>query len=365
MANDNKTIDINSYLNSLKIPDAIKELPNFNGNQRLLFDFLNNVEEILSIIKNIQDTPLYKLWLRAIRNKIVGQANEVLDTNGTTLNWEEIKDNLISHYSDKRNETSLIRDLHSLKQNNSSIEQFYSSIIEIFSNLNNQINIHEFNDGVKLAKINLYGKMCLNVFLTGLREPIGSVVLARNPLILQNAFEFCIAEQNIHYSRNTIQIKPSTINRPSNENINKFTPIRNIVPQFIRQSPNLIKPFNRNNFPNTQYNNNSYNNPTFNKFPQHTFQNKFPYQSNFNRFGNPNYQQKISKPEPMDIDSSRYAKQNFNKPMHRPNVPNNYFSPRVNNPNIRIEELHNKEHTKESYNTEIPESNKTFNQLDE
>lgn len=49
--------------------------------------------------------------LRTIRNKIVGPANEALNMYGTPSIWENIKQNLITHYSDKRSETLLIRDI--------------------------------------------------------------------------------------------------------------------------------------------------------------------------------------------------------------------------------------------------------------
>lgn len=88
--------------NSLRIPDAIKDLPKFDGNQKLLYEFLNNVEEILLYIRGTDNTPYGQILLRAIRNKIEGQANEVLNMYGTPLIWDDIKTNLILHYSDKR-----------------------------------------------------------------------------------------------------------------------------------------------------------------------------------------------------------------------------------------------------------------------
>ena len=200
LPNSSQSTTMNDLLNALKIPDAIKTLPEFNGNSRLLFDFLNNVEEILAIIANAEDTPVYKLWLRAIRNKITGNANEVLDTYGTPLIWGDIKANLISHYSDKRNEMSLIGDLHRLKQTDT-IENFYCKIIELLSNLNNQVNIHEINDAVKTSKQSLYHNLCLNIFVANIKDPIGSVVRARAPTTMKQAFEFCVVEQNIQYAK--------------------------------------------------------------------------------------------------------------------------------------------------------------------
>lgn len=75
---------------SLRFPAAIKQLPTFSGNPRLLHEFLNNVEEILLFIRGRDKTPYGQILLRAIRNKIEGQANEVLNMYGTPLNWDNI-----------------------------------------------------------------------------------------------------------------------------------------------------------------------------------------------------------------------------------------------------------------------------------
>lgn len=134
---------IDATFKNFRIPDAIKNIPTFDGNSRLLFDFIENVEEILGLCDPVSRTSYAKIILRSIRNKIIGEANEVLNMYGTGLVWADIKKNLILHYSDKRNETSLIRDLHSLNQKTDTIETFYSKVIEIYSTLLNHAKIHE------------------------------------------------------------------------------------------------------------------------------------------------------------------------------------------------------------------------------
>lgn len=137
---------------SLRIPDAVKDLPQFEGNPRLLHDFLNNVEEILCVLNDFSTSPFAKIILRAIRNKVVGPANEALNMYGTPLDWNSIKNNLITHYSDKRSETSLIKDLHDLRQNEQSLEKFYGSVIEIQATINNNLYIHETDVNVITSK---------------------------------------------------------------------------------------------------------------------------------------------------------------------------------------------------------------------
>lgn len=86
-----RNTNTNDIFNSLRIPDAIKDLPKFDGNPRLLYEFLNNVEEILLYIRGTDNTPYGQILLRAIRNKVEGQANEVLNMYETPLICDEIK----------------------------------------------------------------------------------------------------------------------------------------------------------------------------------------------------------------------------------------------------------------------------------
>ena len=312
----------NDIFTNLRIPDAIKELPKFDGNPRLLYDFISNVEEIFKalgqISPEIENSPYLKLLVRAVRNKIVGPANEVLDMYGTPVNWTEIKKNLILHYSDKRNECSLIKDLHHLKQNSKTVEQFYSEVIEILATLNNYVQIHEIDQNIVQSKKGLYEKMCLGVFLTGLKEPLGSTIRAMKPENLAVAFSNCVEEQNISYMRynNANFTKPNTqTNKPHpNQNRNNF--------QKTHYSNNN---FSRNNFPNNfQRNNNFQRQPqTNNNFPQNQSRQNNQWQQNFSKIPStqfpqngfqkrpPSFQQAVRPqqqnfpaPQPMEIDSS-------------------------------------------------------------
>lgn len=327
------TTPVVEMLNALKIPDGIKTLPTFEGNPKLLFDFIQNVEEILEIVKELENSPVYKFWLRAIRNKVVGQANEVLNTYGTNLVWKEIRENLISHYSDKRSETILIKDLYGLVQNNT-IEGFYSQIIEINANLTNQLNIHEENSVVVKSKSILYAEMCLQVFLTGLIEPMGSIIRARNPSSLKEAFAYCICEQNINYAKRSKnpQLKkpfqPTTVFKPNYNYPQQFNRLNtsNFLPRFnqpnmYNNQPKINQPntsgyqpkFNQSNTPGypprfNQVNNSGYQQNTSN-FPRFNQPNNFSYQPKFNQINNsgfPRFNQTAV--VPMDIDPSGNSK---------------------------------------------------------
>lgn len=282
--------------NSLRIPDAIKDLPKFDGNSRLLNEFINNVEEILLYIRGTDNSPYGQILLRAIRNKIEGQANEILNMYGTALNWDEIKTNLILHYADKRTETSLIRDLHNTMQLNKTVEGFYSEIVELQSALCNNILLHEPNSNVVKAKKELYADMCLNSFLSGLKEPLGSRIRTMRPDSLATALAFCIKEQNISYQRQSYQ------------NYNNYQYRSNGANKFNNNYPNKARnrnqPYPQN--PDSRYPNNNYQGnqaPFNNKMIKNTPHNETEG-TNFHR--KPNFQPKQS-------SQTRYSKPvNFN-----------------------------------------------------
>lgn len=343
--NSAKMATVKDVLDGLRIPDAIKDLPTYEGNPRTLFDFIDNVEEILIALISVTNTGYKKIILRAIRNKITGQANEVLNMYGTPTDWNEIKQNLITHYADKRNETSLIRDLHLIKQGPETVENFYSKVIEILSVITNHIKIHEVVENVIIAKQNLYQEMSLNIFLSGLREPLGSTIRAMRPSSLAQALNYCLEEQNTHYIRYS---QSSKVTSPPG----KFVPQKQYSPnQSLHNNNSNIQP-NRPNIINQTYR------PNFNNQPFRPNFNNQNYRPNFNnpqpQFGN-NYNNQVRNypPNQFSVRPNISRNSDWNKPVpmdtssgnktitYRPQ-PNNYTRP--NNPQkIVSEELFNLE----------------------
>lgn len=323
---------------SLRIPDAVKDLPTFDGNPRLLYDFLTNVEEILSLMPQLEGSTYEKIILRAVRNKIIGEANEVLNLYGTPVDWNQIKNNLILHYSDKRNETSLIRDLHQMRQGQSTLEHFYSKIIDILSAMTNHVNVHERDANVITAKLRLYGEMCLNTFLSGLKEPLGSTVRSMRPSKLAEAYYFCLQEQNCHYFRDPQRPQPLASN---NRNTNR--PVSNNFPS---------RPFNSNirNSPrptSTNFQSFSGQNPTNSATQTFPFNHPNNFQPTFHTNNNSNpysFNKQLPPPEPMDTYSgntnrnSRHFSHNNNSIRSRKhdrlyNIEgNNYSTNNINSP---------------------------------
>lgn len=218
---------VDSALKALQTPQILRILPAFDGNPIKLHSFIRSIDDLMPEIDRVRGTPAHTVWLLAIRSKIIGEADNVLEFYGTGTDWIDIKSNLITHYSDKRDEVTLTKDLFKLTQKNSDIEDFYKEIQFSLSLMVNQLNLNEPNIDVRSAKNQFYQDMGLKVFLAGLNEPIGQVIRAQCPTSLKDALRRCLEERNFHYNKPKPTPPPiPQRNRfqPRNYQINRFQP---------------------------------------------------------------------------------------------------------------------------------------------
>lgn len=182
-------------LKAMQTPQAIRELPQFDGNPVRLHCFIRAVENLLPFLDALQGTPFERVWLQSIRAKIVGDADQVLEIYGTPLEWNEIKGNLIAYYNDKRDSVTLTREMFQLQQVGT-IEEFYSAVHGILSLIINHTNISTVDINLRADRIKTHQENALQVFLAGLKEPIGGNVRARQPKKLKEAFDASMEERN-------------------------------------------------------------------------------------------------------------------------------------------------------------------------
>lgn len=141
-----KIIPVDEICNNLRIPDIVTQIKPFEGDSRTLSNFVSEVDRILELINSQADPAYVRLILGKIRNKIIGEADRVLNLYRTPLDWPAIKTNLISHYADKRNEEALMSTLYTLFQDDKTVEQFYSEIIDIYTILSENLRTNITND---------------------------------------------------------------------------------------------------------------------------------------------------------------------------------------------------------------------------
>lgn len=135
---------------------------------------LQAIDNSMPVIEETRGTPMCSVWIQCMRYKIMGDAGTVLQLYGTELSWLDIKTNLITHYSDKRDDIFLIREIFLFKLSQTgTAEEFYGKGSYITSLLLNQPErTKQRHQSIKKC---FYEEMGLNVFLAG---PLGPIIKA-------------------------------------------------------------------------------------------------------------------------------------------------------------------------------------------
>lgn len=153
------------------------------------------------LIRGADQTPYGLLTLRTIRNKIIDRADEALELANTPLVWDEIKSNLIRLYSSEKSEANLLSELSTFSDGQT-LGQLFFGISKVRSQLFSILKNSEHNNTVIDAKKVVYNEVCLNAFITGLREPLKTFVRLKSPSTLEQAYEQCQIEQTLYRAQN-------------------------------------------------------------------------------------------------------------------------------------------------------------------
>lgn len=194
-------------------------VPIFDGNPNNLYEFLNVSTTLLTHYFDVTPANIgciqNKLLLHGILSKLTGRAKEVISVYGCS-DWESIKNTLIQHFGDQRDENALTRDLVNLRQNpNEAPLQFYEKCMGILNTICNYIDLHNDQTDVISSKKDFFRQQTLTTFLAGLKEPLGSTIRAMRPTSLATAMQYIQEENNIRYLQkiHNAQI-PAVIKKP-------------------------------------------------------------------------------------------------------------------------------------------------------
>lgn len=336
--------NLNDEFSRGRVPDLIKGVPQFNGNPKQLIPWTQSVDRVLKRYEHLKDHDIYPLWLQEIRNKITGEAGDLLASNGTSLDWESIKSQLTIMYGDKRELSTLLQKLFSLRQNNSSVEDFYSWIQDCFTGISTHIQMDStWNNSADIVKF--VDRICLEKFIDGLEEPFSSHVGLLQPKDLNSALSYAMEKAN-RIARRTGEFETTQKNKRYFPPIRpQPSPITPFYPQPRNQTP--FNPYQNHPKPQPRIQSEQIRNPqNYRTFPtppspqqQQTRYHPAPSQNiqrpQFTpRPQQPPSRQNFPKPEPMDIDRSMRSR-NINY-MNRPryqevtNTEQEYFDYHVN-----------------------------------
>lgn len=290
-----------------KIPDVVRCLREFSGNQSEYSSWKKSVERVLKIYESSKGTPKYFGILNVIRNKIIGSADAALESYNTPLNWECISRCLTLHYADKRDLSTLEYQMISLVQGNCTIQEFYQVVYSQLSLIMNKLSSMEISNESLDLLTQTYRDKALDTFIRGLKGDLPRLLGIREPTDLPQALHLCLKLENQQYraryaNSHAKNEKPQNHPLPRknfNQNNTPFYPNQGLVPQF---SQNSVASVQQPQFPN-QMPQWYANQMTQQQFAQHQFgQNgKFAPQR-------PMEPKPQSRPEPMDIDQSMRSK---------------------------------------------------------
>jgi hypothetical protein len=269
------TVNTTKFSDIGRIPDIVKDIPQFNGKASKLMQWISDVDSVIDIFSSFKGTHHYRMVVQTIRRKIIGEADEILISNNTLLSWKEIRKTLLTFYGDQRDLMTLDSQLHNLSRRNDSIETFYAKVQSMLSLIANSIQLDDDFAGGEKHVLKLYNKICLDIFIRGVGSPLSQFLRNFKPKSLGQAYQYALDFQNAEF-RSSVNIT-STIPRFSQ-------------PKFL-QRPN--DQFRHGQHPNFQNRNQSF--PNSQSRPFYSQQNSNRPQPVFNE---------TQRPEPMDVDHS-------------------------------------------------------------
>lgn len=323
----------------------LRTIPEFDGEPANVSTFLSACNLVMNQFYDANNANLYlnHFLLNFVQSKLTGQARAIVNTKHITC-WLDLKNVIISNFSDQRDDSSLLSELLTLKQKpNEDAMSFSNRCRHIEQLLISNLSINEADENTRIIKRQIYTQQTLKAFLGGLRNPLGMVVRSTNPQTIEAALKFIISEENYEY-RDSIVNK----NKNQNQNQNQYNNYRN-QPKFFER-PHVPK------FQPVQFQR---------PFPTYSPPKPFPYRSEIPRVPHPHFQQQFQRqnfqrpnfqrnintpsrntrmsnyPQPMDAETIR-SRAATNRNNNQPR--NNFHNPNPGRLNYIVEELHNVEH---------------------
>lgn len=183
--------------NIYSIPDPIKNLSEFSGQRSELSSWLREVSELYEMFKIKgeagQPDSLSSVYVRAIKNKIKGNARAILCANNDPDTIEEIKNILIEQYGDQRDFPTNISGLFQIRKGDKNHLRFFNEIKELNTRLKANLTNHP-----------LSGKQIIDVltvtrYLDNIGEPLASIIRLSKPKTLEEAYHSVCINQNAEY----------------------------------------------------------------------------------------------------------------------------------------------------------------------
>lgn len=182
---------------SLSLEIAEKMLIRFDGSKNKLYEFIDNCDKAISLIKPELKTILFAI----IETKLTDKARAVT-RNRSFLEWKDLKKFLLDAYAERRTEGQWQLELHSLRQLPSeNVMSFSNKVENCYIKLLNTLDANLTREA-REACTKLLKTQALNVFIRGLHKDISILVKSQNPDSLERAISLALSEEQEQLSSN-------------------------------------------------------------------------------------------------------------------------------------------------------------------
>jgi len=162
--------------------DIVKSIPEFKGDPIKYVSWRQAAVTAHKLFEPYQGSSKYYQAVAIMRNKVIGNADSVLSSYNTVLNFKAIIARLDFAYSDKKSIYTLEQELSTLRQGQKSINQFYDDVERKLTSIINKVIMSHEGDASLIASLNQkYRQDALRVFISGLKKPLCTTLFSCKP----------------------------------------------------------------------------------------------------------------------------------------------------------------------------------------
>lgn len=179
------------FENLFRIPDPIKSLPTYDGNRRQLAAWLATAKDTLDTLEPLVTPTQYKMYVRAVLNKIEGKAKDVLCLAGNPQDFDDVSELLTNAIGDRQELSTYMSQIWQNKMNETtSIHKYYQKAKELVQNIKILSKQKEKYKQNWDAICTFIDEFALAAFIAGLRDPYFGHVQAARPKDIEDAYAF-------------------------------------------------------------------------------------------------------------------------------------------------------------------------------
>ncbi|XP_058122879.1 uncharacterized protein LOC131293857 [Anopheles ziemanni] len=212
---------------NFRTPDSIRYLPTYEGKKTRN----PRVESALQLFDEYKNSAIYDQIVRAVKNKITGEAREAIIAAGNVSTWPEIKGVLQNIFDDKRDLAFHLQTLFYEKQGNKTLLEYYNNLKSVSSKVRAITAVtEEYKNSIEGVH-HLIGVITLTRFIDGLEGSLSSYVRCSKPKNIDEAYSISAEYTNAAYRKKLERIpiqdrkqKPDTYELPSTSYESRSTP---------------------------------------------------------------------------------------------------------------------------------------------